>query len=269
MKILYIVHNTFRECTRSKALYTSLVFSLVLLLFAKLLGEWAIFFREKMLQAFSLTVMTFSSVFLGIYCAITLFHSEFQRKTIGGVLSHAVSRWQFILGKYLGLQIVLLLNLLVLGLGSTLIQTLSGVSVPDGYSVCIYFIFLEAALIASAALFFATFTSPFLSAWFSIAVYLMGYWVNGIAEQIILLNGESYGLQDALHLPDWSLFVARGVQWILPNLDRLNYKTQVLYGGGISWTTIGASTGYALCYVVLFCGGAMLWFQKRELSVKD
>ncbi len=53
-----IAMASFRETVRDKILYTLLFFVLLLLAFAKLLGEWSVFDREKVVANFSLGVMS-------------------------------------------------------------------------------------------------------------------------------------------------------------------------------------------------------------------
>ncbi|NIA21575.1 MAG: hypothetical protein GWP05_06340 [Anaerolineaceae bacterium] len=111
-----IMLNTFREVIRQR------MFLLVICLTAAALAIMLVVpfftFREEtqMYKDLSLSTAALTMVFLVALTASSTMAEEFDAKTAMTVLSKPVPRWQFLLGKYLGVVLALLAATLVLAL---------------------------------------------------------------------------------------------------------------------------------------------------------
>jgi ABC-2 type transport system permease protein len=120
-RVALIAHNTLREATRQKLFHV-----LVLLAFALVVG--ARWFREfnfgapelKFLADCGFGAMSFFGAALAITSTAQLFFSEIETRTVLTLLAKPVWRMEFVLGKFLGVVVLLLvfcalLTLLLLG----------------------------------------------------------------------------------------------------------------------------------------------------------
>ena len=57
----------------------------------------------KYMKDFSLMSVSLFGVIIAVVLGVNLLHQELGRKTIFNILSKPVARWQFIVGKFLGL----------------------------------------------------------------------------------------------------------------------------------------------------------------------
>src|SRR3954471_20318479 len=143
--IAVIAMNAFRETIRDKILYNLVLFAVGLILFSILLGDWSVFARETVIEDFTLAVMSLSGLLMSIFVGIGLIQKEIQRKTILTLLAKPLPRWHFIVGKYLGLLIVLGVNLLIMTLVFFLLLRAINVRPTASLLTAIYLIFMEMA----------------------------------------------------------------------------------------------------------------------------
>ena len=66
------------------------------------------------------SAMLLFGVFIAIFVGVGLVYKEIERRTLYAILSKPVGRGQFLMGKYLGLSLTLLVNVVVMGAGVTL-----------------------------------------------------------------------------------------------------------------------------------------------------
>ena len=175
MRVLSIAFNTFRECIREKLLYNLLVFALLMIGSSVLLtrltvGEW-----DRLIINLGLSSMSFFGVLIAIFVGISLVSKEIDKKTIYTIVSKPVPRYEFLLGKYLGLMFTLLVNLVVMVAGLLAVMVYLNAPVTLLLFEAIGFIFLELVVITAMALMFSTFTSATLSAIFTLAIYAVGH----------------------------------------------------------------------------------------------
>src|SRR5437588_2145451 len=73
-----------------------------------------------MIIVLGLSAMLLCGVFIAIFVGVGLVYKEIERRTIYAIFSKPISRGEFLLGKYLGLCLTLLVNVVVMGLGVSL-----------------------------------------------------------------------------------------------------------------------------------------------------
>ena len=129
---------------------------------------------------------------------IGLIIKEIEKKTIYNILSKPVPRYQFIIGKYLGLLITIMVNIIIMGAGLYLILIINELRWGhDIFNVnlyiwldiwkAIYLIFIELMVVTAIALMFSTFSSSStLSAIFTIAAYIIGH----LTEELRLIGNN-------------------------------------------------------------------------------
>src|SRR5262249_61213702 len=154
-RLAAITLNTFREAIRDRVLYNLILFVLLLVASAPLFGAISIDIERLVLVNLSLTSISLFGVIIAIFIGTGLVSKEIEKKTLYTILSRPVRRWEFILGKYFGLLLTLVVNtgLMTLGFYAALLITTHKLTPADArLLVAVYFIILQ-FLIVTALLF--------------------------------------------------------------------------------------------------------------------
>src|SRR5271157_1171166 len=117
MRVATIALHTFKESVREKVLYNLVAFALLLIGAAILFGSISVGVEQIILITLGLTSISVFGLLIAIFIGIDLVSKEIERRTIYNILSKPVTRVEFILGKYLGLLLTLLVNTAIMTLG--------------------------------------------------------------------------------------------------------------------------------------------------------
>src|SRR6059058_2841791 len=123
--ITAIARNAFREAVRDRVLYNLVLFVLLLIGGAIFLGELSAGQDAKIIADLGLSAMLLFGVFIAIFVGVGLVYKEIERRTLYAILAKPIGRGQFLLGKYLGLCLTLLVNVLIMGVGISLALVLA------------------------------------------------------------------------------------------------------------------------------------------------
>ncbi|HXE74146.1 MAG TPA: ABC transporter permease [Candidatus Xenobia bacterium] len=252
-----IALNTFRETVRERVLYNLIVFALLLIGTAILFGQISIGVQTLILINLGLTAITFFGLAIAIFIGIGLVYKEMDKRTLYALLSKPVRRYEFILGKFAGLGLTLLVNVALMTVGFyAALFYIRGASGPENFPslVAIYFIFLQLLLATALALLFSCFSSPVLSAAFTFGLFIAGSF-----------STDLLALSKAVQAP-WLEGVMRALYYALPNFRNFNISTGVAHGHGVPGVLVLHNTLYALLYTGLVVAAAVLIFQNRNLK---
>ncbi|MCP3979082.1 MAG: ABC transporter permease subunit [bacterium] len=251
--IVAIALNTFREAIRDKILYLLLVFALILIGTARLLSMLTVGDEQKIIKDVGLSAISLFGVMTAVFVGVSLVFKEIERRTVYTLLANPVRRWQFVGGKFLGLMCVLAMNVGLMSLALFAIVAIRGES-PLPLLPAIFLLLVELAVITAFALLFSTVTNPTLAAVWTFAAYVMGHlsWSMQLLKQ---------------RVPEGiARVVCDVVYWLLPNLERLNLKGEVVHGieRPDGWVPLAAAygLGYALVVLVLAC----VAFERRDFK---
>lgn len=252
-----IALNTFREAVRDRVLYNLIVFALLLMGTAILFGEISIDVQGLILINLGLTAVTFFGLAIAIFIGTGLVYKEIDKRTLYAILSKPVRRYEFIVGKFVGLGLTLLVNVLLMAVGFFL--TLYYVKRHFDPSdiillVALYLIFLALLLATALALLFSTFSSPVLSAAFTFGLFVAGSFSSDLRD-----------LSGALEAP-WLSALTEFAYYLLPNFRNFNISTGAAHGQPVPSGLIWFDTAYALVYVGLLVTVSGLIFHNRDLK---
>ena len=251
MKGLSIAFNTFRENLRDKLLYNLLIFALLmigssLLLMRLTLGEF-----HRLILDLGLGSINFFGVLIAIFVGIGLVNKEIDKKTIYTIISKPVARYQFLLGKYLGLSLTLLVNTGIMAAGLLAVLYFQDVPVQLVLFKALGLVFLEFLVVTAVALLFSTFTSATLSAIFTIAVFVIGHLTTDL---------KTFGQKmDAV-----GRAVLESIYYLLPNLERFNLKGHVTHQLDVPAGDLLLIAAYGMAYTALLLVLASAIFQHRD-----
>ena len=150
--------NTFREAVRDRVLYNLIFFALMMMAAAVLVGGVSIGIERDVMVNLGLTAISLFGIVMAIFIGVGLVYKEIEKRTLYSLLAKPIQRWQFLVGKFVGLLLTLVVNtvLMAIGLSAALFYVTRKFERGDGTIViAIYFILLELALITALALFFS------------------------------------------------------------------------------------------------------------------
>jgi len=252
----WIAFNTFREAVRDRVLYNLIFFALIMVGAAVLFGQISIGIERIVLVNLGLTAVSIFGIIIAIFIGIGLVSKEIEKRTLYTVLSRPVRRWEFIVGKFLGLAGTLVVNTLFMALGffAALLYVVHRFTSADAsLLVALYFIVLEFFIITSLALLFSSFSSPILSAVLTFAFFVIGTFAGELRTFATLVPG----------ITRW---VSIGFSYLVPNFAALNVITPVAHGEAVAGRLIMLNTVYALLYAGTAICGAILIFERRNLK---
>ncbi|MHB8482277.1 MAG: ABC transporter permease subunit [Nitrospiria bacterium] len=263
-KILIIAYNTFREAIRDKILYNLLVFALVIIGASYLLSTLTLGEQSKIILDLGLGSMNLFGVLIAIFVGIGLVNKEIERKTIYTIISKPVARYQFLIGKYLGLVLTLLVNLAIMVIGfycSFYLQKTGffflyapEVHLSLGFYKAVFLIFIELMIVTGVAILFSTFTTTTLAAIFTLFIYVIGHLIG-------TLNELAMKAADPV-----SKGILSGIYYLLPNLEKFNIKAEVVHNMPISLNYMAMSTLYGILYISALLLLSSFIFQKRDFK---
>ena len=251
MKVLSIALNTFRENLRDKLLYNLLIFALLmigssLLLMRLTLGEF-----HRLILDIGLGSINFFGVLIAIFVGIGLVSKEIEKKTIYTIVSKPVARYQFLLGKYLGLCLTLLVNTAIMALGLLAVLAMQGVPIHAVLFKALGMIVLEFMVVTAVALLFSTFSSATLSAIFTLAIFVIGH----LTADLKVFSQKLEGLGQS---------ILEGMYYLLPNLERFNLKGHVTHQLDVPAGDLLLIAAYGLAYTTFLLMLASVIFQRRD-----
>jgi ABC-type transport system involved in multi-copper enzyme maturation permease subunit len=255
-RVSAISFNTFREAVRDRVLYNLIFFALLLVASALLVGQISIGIERIVLINLGLTAVSVFGIVIAIFIGIGLVSKEIDKRTLYTVLARPVRRWEFILGKFLGLVGTLVVNTLFMAIGffAALLYLVHRFQPGDAYLlVALYFIVLQFVVVTALALLFSSFSSPLLSAVFAFALFIIGTFAEDLRSFAALVHGPA----------GW---IATGAAWLVPNFAALNVISSVAHAKPVTGALIAYNTGYALLYAAAAVSTAALIFEHRNLK---
>ena len=254
-RLTAITLNTFREAVRDRVLYNLILFVLLLVASAPLFGQISIGMERLILVNVGLSSISLFGVIIAIFIGIGLVSKEIEKKTLYTILSRPVRRWEFIVGKYLGLIMTLVLNtaLMTAGFYIALLIT-NGLHKTDALLlVAIYFTVLQFLIVTALTVLFSTFSSPIFSAIFAFALYVIGTFAEDLKNFAAISKGAAK-------------LLATAAAYLMPNFASLNVIAQTAHDQGVGSRLILFNTLYALLYSASAVAAAVLIFERRNLK---
>lgn len=249
--------NTFREAVRDRVLYNLVLFALLMIGAAVLVGGVSIGIEQLVIVNLGLSSISIFGLVIAIFIGVGLVYKEIEKRTLYSLLAKPIKRWEFLVGKYAGLLLTLLVNtaFMTLGLAAAFFYVGGRVARADVWIlVAIYFILLELALVTALAMFFSCFSSPLLSTLYTLGIYLTGVFAADIR-----------GIGDFTKNPA-VLYLTRAIYYVVPNFHNFNAIATAAHGDPIPLALIGQNSLYALLYVTLLLIASAAVFSRRNLK---
>jgi ABC-type transport system involved in multi-copper enzyme maturation permease subunit len=254
--ILSIASTSFRESIRNRTVLGIFFLAIGFIASALLLAELALDQRVRVIKDWGLFCVSAFGVVLAIIMGVNQVQKEIRRKTLYVVLTRPIARWQYVVGKYLGLALTLLCEVgtLSLALLVLLLCEPTGSGAIDWTMVQVLLVSLvEILLVAAIAVFFGSFSSPYLSGFFTLGLFAVG---RSLPELILLSKKIDVPALKA---------ILKGLFFILPDLAEFNLDTRAIAGLEIGWPQVGWLCAYGFGYLALMLLLSSWIFSRRNL----
>jgi Cu-processing system permease protein len=256
-RIRAIALNTFRESVRDRVLYNLVLFVLILVGASVFVSDLSLDMESQFTAALGLSVMLVFGALIAIFIGVGLVYKEIDKRTIYNLLSKPVHRHEFVVGKYLGVCMTLLVNSIVMVAGTelALLYVNRGLA-PIELAVlpAAYLIYLELALLVAIATMFSSFTTPMLAALFSFAAYMIGHFSRDLLAMAALSNSLV------------TRAVLTALYYFLPNLSNFSFITEASHGRMLTAKMAALATAYGILYLTILLCAAVLIFKKRNFK---
>jgi len=236
LKIHPVAVNTFKEAVRDKILYVILVFSILTIGSVWLINPLSLGEFEKITKDLGLASISFFGLLISVFVGTRLVYEEIAKKTLYTILPKPVERWEFIIGKYFGLVLVLLLTVAVMTIFFFLITFFNIGEMDFNLLSAIFLTFIELGVITAIAVFFSSFTSPILSAIFTVGIFIAGHLSRDLNALAKMTESTATGV------------VCKILYYILPNLSNFNVRGEVVHHVPITLEYVLLSVLYGLLY---------------------
>ncbi|HEY5619032.1 MAG TPA: ABC transporter permease [Vicinamibacterales bacterium] len=258
--IRHVAVNVFKESVRDRVLYNLVAFAALLIGASYLIGQLTAGQDVKIIKDLGLAAIATFGLLIAVFIGIGLVWKEVERRSIYSLLSKPVRRHEFILGKYAGLALTLLVNVAIMTLAfyavlAYLTMQFPGARATDpGLLLAIALIFFELLLVTAIALFFSTFSGPFLSAALTFGLWVIGHFNADLRNFESVVQSKS------------AAYLARGLYYVLPNFAAFDVKTQAVQALPIPWSYMAVTMLYGLVYIALLLTAAVVIFSRRDFK---
>jgi ABC-type transport system involved in multi-copper enzyme maturation permease subunit len=259
-RVLAIAGNTFRETNRNRVMMVLLLFAVLLILGSVTMGKLSLQDEARIIQDLGLAAISLFGVIIAVYLGVTVVHREIEQKTVYFIIPKPIRREAFLLGKFAGMCLTLVIQIAVMSAVFALVLKAYDGRLTVSLAKALLLIQAEVLVVLSVALFFSSLTGPILAGFLSMALFVLGRSTDFIAQ--ILRREESSSLLDVLltaayyALPDYHLFAVSG------SVE----QGRIVHNVFFTWGYVGWAMGYAALYIALMLGFTLLRFRRRDFT---
>ncbi len=321
-----IAANTYREAVRARLLLSLVGLAVAASIYSVFIGALSLHQEARNVANIGSFALSAFSVTIAIVLGATSLYRELELKTVFPILSRPLERWEYVVGKYLGTMLTLVVFVLIEGGfvlwllslvsrgergADSLIDAASGAGLASGLGLPIVtglaflvvlglllwrkketvvfllipwavafaatmtvfassasserrvvlanglLAFFEGAIVASIATFFSSFSSPFLTAAFTLGVFLVGR------------SGDTLGNLPVRIFGGTVKAMGRGLVRVVPNLQLYVPPRPVLQGTLTEISTgayVAQAALHSVFYSVMILALAAVLFRRRDFQ---
>ncbi|MFT4703151.1 MAG: Cu-processing system permease protein [Bradymonadia bacterium] len=258
--LLAIARNTFLEAVRNKVLYSIVFFAVGMIGFSALLGSVSLGQDQRVLLDLGLSSLSLFLDMIAIFVGVTMVYQEMQRKSIYNVLSKPIARSTYLCGKYCGVALTLLVQLVIMAIALCCVVYLKGYEPNITLLWAFVLIYVRSLIVAAFAVFFSSFSTPYISGFLVFGVWLVG----GLLEDLrAFLSGDlSVDLNNTVS--DGISTIGSSVLALAPDLGLFTLTTQIASNIHVPVSYVVDASMYGLSYAgVLILAGTVI-FARRD-----
>ena len=246
-----IALNGFRESIRNRLTVVVAAFAVFLVLFTSVAFQLTVTTLDRTMTDIGIGFISLIAQLLAILLSCGLIPLEINRRTVFFPVSKPVSRTVFFVGRYFGnlIAITFVVAMMFVLFVAQFLYLRGTLGLP--HLNAMLGIIAQVEVISAVGIFFSSFTSQFVSAVVTSAMFFIGH-----------MASEGYAL--AARASEVPKAVGLALYYLLPNLDRLDLTARASYMLPTPASEMAGHLTYAAAYTcVLLAAGSGL-FERRD-----
>ncbi|GAB4348212.1 MAG: ABC transporter permease subunit [Candidatus Abyssubacteria bacterium] len=242
------------EAIRRKDIYVMLILSGIIIVVTGIFNAFDVPELRKFMMDVSLSIINIFTVIIAVLVSARQLPYELEHRTLYPMLAKPVSRFEFLMGKFIGTMALssaaLLMFLAVAGV------VFIGFGIPLG-GMFFQYVYLR-------------WVSLFLICSMTLCLSLVLTHAANVTISLLLCMGASMFTRTVIIVHDslspWQQKLLLAAYWIFPHLDLFDVSKRVIHGWPPSpaWALV-AMTLYGLIYTAIFLGLGYLRFRRLPL----
>ncbi len=278
-----IASNTLTELVRLRVFYFILIFALLLIVSSVFWTKVTFQQQFQVLKDISLGAMSIFTTLLAMLATAMMLPKDVEDRTLYTILAKPVPRFEYLLGKLLGilslLAIAMLAMSLVFGvtmaaryyqLAGELQREMAGAApaaaeaamaglraevFDPGLGPAILLLYFKACIFAAVTLFLSTISSSWIfTIMMATVVYLIGHFQGEARDYLFVTSGGSVLTRALFGL----------VAILFPDLQLFNLVDDIIVGAGVVWSLFWKTMALGGFYFVIYTAAAYFVFASKE-----
>ncbi len=251
---LAIAKATIAEALRDRVAWSLLFFCLVLVLTSFMFQEVTIAAFDRIVRDVGMAAISLFGGLLGVFLGVGVVGRDIDRRVVYVIVAKPVTRFQYLVGRALGIWSSVSLSLVLMA-GAFFFECLLyrgpiRVVMLEGLSLLL----VEVFVLVSVAVMSSSFMGSTVAAFVTVSAWVIGHF----SEDLYFAGRRSAS--------ETMRYLAAGIFYAMPNLERLNLKTEVSALTDVSWARVAGGAAYGLLYSLLFLSIAAVIFERRDLK---
>lgn len=267
MKNYSVIFNaTLKSFIRDRLLQLLLVCALFIFLLVPALSLFSLRQVQELSVTLSLSVISVILLILTVILGSSSVWRDLDRRYLASILGLPVSRTSYVLGKFTGIALFIMIACILLGLVATAVIALVSVQHPSDIPVRWVQIWvailsdgLKYILVAAVALLFSSLSTSF---YFPFIATLVIYFCGSASQEVYEYIFSDYGKT----MSDVTRTLVSSIYYCIPNFAAFDFKVQAVYMLPVSFQGLLFTGVYFLIYTSIILIIAVWAFNRRELA---
>ena len=249
-RVFIILQTTLKQGLRRRFVLAGVVLCLAAMLLSLGLGGLSLNEAPRLTVNFGLAAVQISLAIMSVLFGTVFVTGDLEKQTLLMTLVRPITRAGFFFSRWLGLALLILLALCVLGSLLSLFFIYQGRLLEWNLLQALFGFYLESLLLLAFVFFFSSYASSFYVLFYSFSLFIVGHAVDSLSYLFYKEN---------------NLFVSF-LPFIIPDLNKVNWKSAVVYGDKIPFQEFALSSAYILCWLGVVLSLTLYFFEKREYN---
>ena len=266
-RIYTIVRVTFLGGVRDRTLLGIFILGLLLMATIPVVSYFSMRQTTEVAAGYALSVISLIGLLLTVFMGGNLISRDIDRKGIHTVVTLPISRTQYMIGKFLGLALLLFISLLILYLLAALAIFFTSLQYPPSrplrweiYLLVVILEYVMLLVVSAVSVLFNTFaTSTFLPMALTLAVY-------GIGQSTVLVKDYLEKVPEATAISPVIAYIAKASYYIFPNLSSFDIRNGFVYSLPVNLPYLVMVLLYGFFYLGVVLLMATYFFGRRDLT---
>lgn len=221
MNVLVIAVNAFREGIRKKTLIGILIVGVLVIGSSTFLTVFSPGEEVKMVKDVCLAAISMFGVLIAIFSSGSMVPTEIESKTIYTVLSKPLRRFEYLVGKFIGIQLIVILNLALMGLLCLILLWTRERIVSTVMIKSVFLTYFELMIVSGFTFAVSVVSSS------AVLPIICGAFIYLVGHLVEYLKGLSDHAQEGGH--EILAGLTRLLYLVLPDLSKFNLRDQVIH----------------------------------------